>query len=458
MCDHLNQLCFQPGVPTSLTHIHQHRSHLCPNRQQCTFLPPNPLSHPPFNPNQHSPTPTQTQSFPTMSTASHELRRRITSVNTAQKLIDSMLLIAASRIRYSSHAALSMRPFAERLQTLMSHLIQTIRTNGYDVEKASSKHRKDAFAILGGSTVLDIEAQKKLLDRMNIVMMDWNSYQQQQQQQRKKADESDGRLGEVGEEVNRICLVVISGDRGFCGNYNKSVILKTRNRIRDIQQKCGDNNYSIELICLGNIGSQYFKKHYPTIPQRLSISVANIFEANVIANRVCNEVLSSFIANEFDRVEFIYTRFVSILSNQISCRTLLPVSPSGIESLGDEVFQLTSRNGQLSTKAVGSSSDSNVLSNGGRGVEAMDTDQDPVLLLNAMLPMYVNSQVLRMLREGLAAELACRLSAMRSARDNAEAVQDQLKVKYHRERQAAITAQIIEVVSSANATPGFGYN
>lgn len=359
-----------------------------------------------------------------MSTASHVLRRRIDGISNAEKVIDAMLLIAASRIRYSSHAALSMRPFAERLQQMMCLLVDKIRADGRDIETVAAEVRQQAFGILGGTTVLDNLAQKELLDRMYVALFDSN------------------------EAEGSTLVVIVSGDKGFCGGYNKSVILKATKRIAELERSLPKKR--VELFCIGSQAATYFAKHRPDLVMRGTSLVGKVTEAMDTSTHVCDELLSSFIAADVDRVEFVYTRFVSILANQASVRTLLPVSPSGIESLGDEIFQLTSRNGQLST--IASSRTSPKV--GSKAIDYVDTDQDPILLLNALLPMYVNIQILRMVREGMAAELACRLSAMRAAKENAESIQDRLKVKYNRERQAAITTQIVELMSNSNSMPG----
>ena len=78
-------------------------------------------------------------------------------------------------------------------------------------------------------------------------------------------------------------------------------------------------------------------------------------------------------------------------------------------------------------------------------------EQDPVQIIDALLPLYLNSTLLRSLQEALACELAARMNAMNSASDNAKELKKNLTVRYNRKRQAAITSQIIEIVSGASA-------
>ena len=78
-------------------------------------------------------------------------------------------------------------------------------------------------------------------------------------------------------------------------------------------------------------------------------------------------------------------------------------------------------------------------------------EQDPIQILNALLPLYINGQTLRMLQESVASELGARMQAMQSASDNAQDLADRLSIQYNRARQAAITNELCEIVAGANA-------
>jgi len=81
-------------------------------------------------------------------------------------------------------------------------------------------------------------------------------------------------------------------------------------------------------------------------------------------------------------------------------------------------------------------------------------EQDPLQILNAILPLYINGQVLRMMQESVASELAARMQAMQSASDNAKSLQTDLSRQYNRARQAAVTQEILEIVGGAAAASG----
>lgn len=81
----------------------------------------------------------------------------------------------------------------------------------------------------------------------------------------------------------------------------------------------------------------------------------------------------------------------------------------------------------------------------------LEFEQDPAQILDALLPLYLNSQILRALQESLASELAARMTAMSNATDNANELKKTLSINYNRARQAKITGEILEIVAGANA-------
>ena len=148
-------------------------------------------------------------------------------------------------------------------------------------------------------------------------------------------------------------------------------------------------------------------------------------------------------------MEIIYTQFVSLISSNPSIRTLLPLAPRGIEMEGDEMFQLTTKNGEFSVEKDGRDAVAPA-----EFPSDMIFEQDPLQILNAILPLYINGQVLRMLQESVASELAARMQAMQSASDNANQLKKDLTQEYNRIRQASVTQEILEIVSGATAASG----
>ncbi|TYJ48737.1 hypothetical protein E1A91_A01G084600v1 [Gossypium mustelinum] len=160
------------------------------------------------------------------------------------------------------------------------------------------------------------------------------------------------------------------------------------------------------------------------------------------------------VINEVDKVELVYTKFVSLVKSDPVIRTLLPLSVRGevfdvngncVDAVEDELFMLTTKEGKLAVER------DKVRVEGGPISPLMQFEQDPVQILDAMIPLYLNSQILRALQESLASELAARMNAMSNATDNAVELKKNLSIVYNRERQAKITSEILEIVAGAEA-------
>jgi len=240
--------------------------------------------------------------------------------------------------------------------------------------------------------------------------------------------------------AKKVALVVITGDRGLCGGYNANSIKKTEARIAELKEQ----GVEVELITVGNKGSTYFKKR--ETPVRASYACGQGPTAEE-ATAIAGEILSSYYAGEVDRVELLYTSFISMISSVPSVRTIIPLSPQGIETEGDEIFKLTTKNGEMAVskekieKAAAKEFSPDMI-----------FEQEPSQLLNAILPLYLNGQLLRVLQESVASELASRMSAMQSATDNAKDLQGRLEQKMNRARQAKITQELMEIIAGADAT------
>ncbi|CAM8967734.1 unnamed protein product [Rhodiola kirilowii] len=205
--------------------------------------------------------------------------------------------------------------------------------------------------------------------------------------------------------VKKVALVVITGDRGAW------------------------------TLHVGKKGNSYFLRR-PYIPVDKFLEGGNLPTAKE-AQAIADDVFSLFVSEEVDKVELLYTKFVSLVKSDPVIHTLLPLSPKGeicdingicVDAPEDEFFRLTTKEGKLTFEL------------------------DPVQILDALLPLYLNSQILRALQESLASELAARMSAMSNASDNASDLKKSLSTQYNRQRQAKITGEILEIVSGANAT------
>jgi len=239
--------------------------------------------------------------------------------------------------------------------------------------------------------------------------------------------------------VKKVGLVTIMGDRGLCGGYNSQAIKNTEARIRQLKEQ----GIEVELITIGNKAERYFKRR--ETPVRKSVPAGQAPTAEQ-ALEIGNEILTSFYANELDRVELLYTSFLSMVASEPKVRTLIPLLPSGMEIEGDEVFKLTSQDGQMKMEkeAVPAAKPAEFEPD-------MIFEQEPSQLVNALLPLYLNGQILRTLQESVASELAARMAAMQAATDNANKLKGELENQMNRARQAKITQELMEIVAGAEA-------
>lgn len=241
-------------------------------------------------------------------------------------------------------------------------------------------------------------------------------------------------------EVESVAILVISGDRGLCGGYNANVIRRAENRAKELAA----DGISYRYVIVGRKANQYFKRREQPIDASFT-GLEQIPTADE-ASSIADELLSLFLSDEVDRVELVYTRFVSLVSSRPVVQTLLPLDPQGLEAADDEIFRLTTRGGAFQVER-----EKLPAMEAAAFPQDMIFEQDPVQILDALLPLYLNNQILRALQESAASELAARMTAMNNASDNAKELAKSLSLSYNKARQAAITQEILEVVSGANA-------
>lgn len=241
-------------------------------------------------------------------------------------------------------------------------------------------------------------------------------------------------------EVKKVTICCITGDRGLCGAYNSFMIKKAEARYKELVA----SGVEVDMVLVGKKGIKYF--------QRRKYPIRKTFETgqnptSKQALAISEELLNTFLSGESDAIELLYTKFISLISSEPSVRTLVPFSASDVTLYHDEVFQLTSASGAFSVER--------------QELEAaapqefpndMIFEQDPVQIINSILPLYINGQILRCLQESVASELAARMQSMQAASDNAASLAKELNLIYNRARQAAVTQEILEIVAGATAS------
>lgn len=240
-------------------------------------------------------------------------------------------------------------------------------------------------------------------------------------------------------ELRTVGLLVISGDRGLCGSYNTNVIRRAENRAKELKADGLDYKY----VLVGRKSIQYFQRRNQPIDATYT-GLEQIPTAAEASN-IADELLSLFLSENVDRIELVYTKFVSLVSSRPVVQTLLPLDAQGLETADDEIFRLTTRGGTFEVERQKVATPTRTFP------RDMLFEQDPVQILDALLPLYLNNQLLRALQESAASELAARMTAMNNASDNAGELIRSLSLSYNKARQAAITQEILEVVGGAEA-------
>jgi F-type H+-transporting ATPase subunit gamma len=318
-----------------------------------------------------------------------DLRDRIATVKNTQKITDAMKLVAAAKVRRAQEAVVNGRPFSENLVKVLYNVNEQISTEDIDIPLTTVR------------------------------------------------------------PVKKIALVVITGDRGLCGGFNNYVLKKAELRMAELQKM----GVSYTIVSIGKKGNSYFKRR-PYIPVDKFLDAGNA-PTTKEAQAIADELFALFVSEEVDKVELLYTRFVSLIKSDPIIHTLLPLSPAGevcdisgncVDAADDEMFRLTTKDGKFSVERETVRTET--VEFGG----VLTFEQEPVQILDALLPLYLNSQLLRALQESIASELAARMNAMNNASDNAADLKKSLSISYNRQRQAKITGEILEIVAGSGAT------
>jgi F-type H+-transporting ATPase subunit gamma len=215
-------------------------------------------------------------------------------------------------------------------------------------------------------------------------------------------------------EVKKTAYVLIVGDKGLAGAYNANLIHLTEDRLVKEGQPAG-------LVVVGRKGLQYFRrrsveilKYYVDIGDEPDLS---------LARELARQLMDIFLSGQVDEVNLIYARFISALRNIPQVERLLPIETPSVE-----------------------------------GTETIDYiyEPEPVGVLEAILPRYCEVKVYQALLEAKASELSARMVAMESATKNSAEMIEQLTLSFNKARQAAITTELLEVATGAEALKAQG--
>ncbi len=284
-----------------------------------------------------------------------DLKKRIASVKSTQKITKAMKMVAAAKLRRAQESAEKGRPYSEKMNNVILNL-----SNG----------------------ISDKENAPKLLSG-------------------------------TGQEKTHLCVVMTS-DRGLCGGFNSNIIKKAKSYFSKIL----DAGKELKIITVGSKGNDQLKRVYgDKIIENISFKEsknANYFDAD----KVGKMVIEKFEAGEFDVCTIFYNQFKNVITQIPQAQQIIPLNNEGEENSSDESYEF-------------------------------EPDEDEIL--SNLLPKNISTQIFKAMLENSASEQGSRMSAMDNATRNAGEMVDKLTIEYNRSRQAAITKELIEIISGAES-------
>ena len=284
-----------------------------------------------------------------------DLKTRINSVKSTQKITAAMKMVAAAKLRRAQEAAESGRPYADRMRLVTANLVAKA-----DVSSAP--------ALLVGN----------------------------------------------GKSTTHL-LVVISADRGLCGGFNGSITRQTRTEVTRLQEA----GKTVKLLMVGRKSADALRREYG---KQFIESVEGMQGTSVLfsdAASLGDTIRTGFEAGDYDVCTMIYNKYVNAITQDITLTQLIPAEMNAVNE-GDSSVNYE-----------------------------YEPEEDE--LLDSLLPRILSTQLYSALLESSAAELAARMTAMDNATRNAGDLIDRLTLVYNRTRQAAITNELIEIISGAEA-------
>ncbi|AAZ21052.1 F0F1 ATP synthase subunit gamma [Candidatus Pelagibacter ubique] len=285
-----------------------------------------------------------------------DLKKRIASVKSTQKITKAMKMVAAAKLRRAQENAEKGRPYSEKMNNIILNL---------------------------SSGISDKENAPKLLSG-------------------------------TGEDKVHLCIVLTS-DRGLCGGFNTNIIKKAKTYF----QKISDEGKTLKIITVGSKGYDQLKRVYKdAIVERISFKDSKTINY-LDAEKVGKMIIENFEKEEFDVCTIFYNKFKNVITQIPQEQQIIPLKTSEAEE---------------------NSSEDNY---------EFEPDEDEIL--SNLLPKNISTQIFKAMLENSASEQGSRMSAMDNATRNAGEMVDKLTIEYNRSRQAAITKELIEIISGAES-------
>jgi F-type H+-transporting ATPase subunit gamma len=357
-----------------------------------------------------------------------DLRRRIRSVKNTRQITKAMKMVSAAKLRRAQEHAMQARPYAQMLANVLQSLVR--RTDLYNDETGEIMHP------------LLVEREEK-----------------------------------------NVLVLVIAGDKGFAGGFNSN-IGKAAQKFIDERRAMNQN---IDLEPVGKKAIGLYKKRFPAAvyehkeelyDNELSKHIENIRHRKAPievatehptllvkasfaeVTEVANAIVSRYETAEIDAVYIVFNEFKSVISQRVVVEKLLPIRKLGsheitvVEEMTEEQKEAAGNAAQEAGVSINEPEESAFEQEAKKfGTADVDYifDQAPERLFRHLMPRYITTQIFHALLESIAAEHAARMTATDAATKNAGELIDKLSLTMNRVRQAAITKEIIEIVSGAAA-------
>lgn len=283
-----------------------------------------------------------------------DIKRRITSVRSTQKITSAMKMVAAAKLRRAQQAIAKARPYAQRMRATLEEV--------------------------AGGTLEEVHP-----------------------------------LLEAHDERRSLEIVAVTSDRGLAGAFNSNI----NKSVASVLKKRGGEFEKVGLTLVGKKANDYFARRSTPISRAEPIAGDVTYQQ---AADIARELSRRYVSGEIDEVVLIYNEFISTMTQTPKVTQLLPFQPPKSEdSEGD-------------TEAL-----------------PFEIEPDPAALLAALVPKAVEVEIFRALLENQSGEHAARMTAMEAATKNTEELIEALTLQYNRARQAAITGELVEIVTGAQA-------
>ena len=227
-------------------------------------------------------------------------------------------------------------------------------------------------------------------------------------------DSSDGGVYTQNREIKNVLLVTVTSNRGLCGGFNAYILKKAKALINEEY-----SNANVSILSIGKKSSEHFRKNdFNVISSHDALFGDLTFES---VAEVAEDIMNHFVARDYDKVVLVYNQFKNAATQIIMAENFLPVQDTENEGavVGDYLFEPTKQE-----------------------------------IVEQLIPKSLKTQLFKAVLDSHAAEHGARMTAMHKATDNASELRKELTLTYNKARQAAITAEILEIVGGAEALKG----